>query len=354
MSLFDDIDDQWDFFYRTLQQCLDEFIPLKRVHSRKSRRPTPWFTDDIQKKIKDKNQAKCVFERTGNLDDRLVFRKLENNLKHTMRQAKLDFLQSALSQSRSNPWRAAYMWSCVNNIIGRFKAHKLISEEVCLDSINCYFNSAALTPHHQSAKSFELPPSNHSDDVFLFSEITTSTVLCHLKSLDTKKSVGPDNLSARFLMEVAYEIAAPLTSLFNFSLQHGTFPAAWKQSNITPIHKGGPVDHPSNYHPISVVLVIAKILEKIVSVQLSGYLETNHLFLSHQGAYRSGKSTEDILQLAVDHIVNCLEDKQIVCAVFLDLHKAFDSLDHCLLLHRLQELGVGTVVLQWFQNYLSD
>ena len=66
-----------------------------------------------------------------------------------------------------------------------------------------------------------------------------------------------------------------------------------------------------------------------MSVQLSGYLETNHLFHPHQGAYRSGKSTEDILQLAVDHIVNCWDDKQIVCAVFLDLRKAFDSLDHC-------------------------
>ena len=83
-------------------------------------------------------------------------------------------------------------------------------------------------------------------------------------------------------------------------------------------------------------------------------MSRNHLFHPHQGAYRSGKSTEDILQLAVDHIVNCLDDKQIVCAVFLDLRKAFDSLDHCLLLHRLQDLGVGTVVLQWFQNYLSD
>ena len=60
------------------------------------------------------------------------------------------------------------------------------------------------------------------------------------------------------------------------------------------------------------------------------------------------------MQLAVNHIVNCLDDKQIVCAIFLDLRKAFDSLDHCLLLHRLQDLGVGTVVLQWFQNYLSD
>ena len=88
------------------------------------------------------------------------------------------------------------MWSCVNSVIGRFKAHKLISE-ISLDSVNslnCYFNSAGLTPYHQSAKSFELSPSEQFDDVFLFSGVTTSTVLSHLKSLDTRKFAGPDNL----------------------------------------------------------------------------------------------------------------------------------------------------------------
>ena len=88
------------------------------------------------------------------------------------------------------------------------------------------------------------------------------------------------------------------------------------------------MDDPCNHRPISVVPVIAKILEKIVSVQLTGYLETNHLFYPHQGAYRPDKSTEDILQVAVDYIVNYLDDKQILCAAFLDLRKAFDSLDH--------------------------
>ena len=93
----------------------------------------------LSRKIKAKNRAKRVFERTGNLDDKLVFRKLKNDLKYTIRQAKLDFLQSTLAQSKSNPSRAAYMWSCVNDIIGRSKGHKLISDEISLDSLNCFF-----------------------------------------------------------------------------------------------------------------------------------------------------------------------------------------------------------------------
>jgi len=92
-------------------------------------------------------------------------------------------------------------------------------------------------------------------------------------------------------------------------------------------------------------------LEKIVSTQLSKYLEQNNLLHPHQGAYRCGKSTEDILLLAVDHIATSLDKGNVVCA---DLKKAFDSLDHCLLLQRISELGVHSTVVEWFKDYLSN
>jgi len=81
-----------------------------------------------------------------------------------------------------------------------------------------------------------------------------------------------------------------------------------------------------------VVPIIAKLLEKIVSIQFSRYLEQNKLLDQHQGAFQCGKSTEDILLLAVDHIVASLDEGKAVCAAFLYLRKAFDTLDHCLLL----------------------
>ena len=117
-----------------------------------------------------------------------------------------------------------------------------------------------------------------------------------------RESTGPYELSSRFLKKLlAREIATPLTELFNYSLQLGVIPSAWKQSHITPIYKGGVNDDPSNYRPISVVPVIAKILEKIVFTHtvtcIFGGTHAINLLHSHQGAYRSGKSTEDILLL---------------------------------------------------------
>ena len=100
--------------------------------------------------------------------------------------------------------------------------------------------------------------------------------------------------------------------------------------------------------------VAAKVLERLIADQFRLYLESRHLLHDHQGAYRCGRSSDQILLFAVDKIVNALDCGSVVCAAFLDLRKAFDSLDHVTLLHRIQELGVYNVELRWFQNYLSD
>lgn len=109
-----------------------------------------------------------------------------------------------------------------------------------------------------------------------------------LHHLDVRKSVGPDGLSARFLKVVAEQIVTPLTKIYNKSLESGVVPQSWKCSNVTPVHKGGSHNDPGNFWSISVVPIVAKILERIVSNQLYSFFEENE----YQRAYRRGKSTE--------------------------------------------------------------
>jgi len=239
-----------------------------------------------------------------------------------------------------------------NNIIGRIKTKKdVVCHSLTLDSLNDHFQTVAVTSMHQSANTFAVPADSCDTDRFIFAEISESLVLLYLNSLDVKKSTGPD---AKFLKEIADEIAAPLAMLFNCSLQSGVVPAICKCSNITAVHKGGALDDPGNFRPISVVSVLAKVLEKIVSVQLGTFLEQTNALDPHQGAYHMGKSTEDILLLAVDNIVNSLDSGGAVCAAFLDFRKAFESLDHCILLQQLYGINVSSSVLIWFKSYLSD
>ena len=100
-----------------------------------------------------------------------------------------------------------------------------------------------------------------------------------LQHLDVQKSTGPDGLSARFLREVALEIAEPLNIFYTiFSLWSGSIPRDWKQSNVTAVYKHGSRNDPSNYRPISVVPIIAKVLEKLVASQLNSYCEEKSTF----------------------------------------------------------------------------
>ena len=164
-----------------------------------------------------------------------------------------------------------------------------------MDIINEFFQSVAITTQHHPAEDYDISLCEDVGKRFMFAKIDYATVLTHLSSLDVGKSTGSDQLSSRFLKEVAGEVVVPLTNLFNYSLQHTVVPLAWKRSHITPVFKGGAPNDASNYRPIAVVPVVAKILEKIVATQLGTYLEQNNLLHPHQGAYRCGRSTEDIL-----------------------------------------------------------
>ena len=324
--------------------------------SRKSKRPTPWFNDDILQQIKLKNRAKRTFVRSRLEEDEITYKKYKNKLKTTIREAKINSLTFLMSKAKVCPQLAAHLWSRVNSIIGRRKCMNGATPQLSLDSINDHFQNVAISCQHQPASSYVLPSDSEidNDSCFSFNEIPVSVVLSHLNNLDVTKSTGPDGLSARFLKAISNEIAKPLAQLYNDSLHSGIVPSDWKRSQIAPLHKGGAEDDPTNYRPIAVVSIIAKILEKIVATQLSDYFESNNLIHPHQGAYRHGKSTEDILLVAVDTIVTCLDKGDVVCASFLDIRKAFDSLDHCVLLRRLFDLGVSYHALHWFRDYLTD
>ena len=111
--------------------------PLKRVYSKKSKRPTPWISDAILEKIKLKNKVKHSADKSRNPADKEAFRKCKNELKGIIRQAKIDYLQHSVIQCKRFPKRAGYIWSCINAVIGRSKSHKsVIDDLVSLDSIN--------------------------------------------------------------------------------------------------------------------------------------------------------------------------------------------------------------------------
>ena len=267
----------------------------------------------------------------------------------------MEYLQSLLNHALGAPQLAPALWSQVNDIFGCRKQHKSpLDPALSLDDINHFFGTVAVFNNHNPAESLVFPSVAAPGNIFKFRRIEVSKVALLLKNLNTKRSTGPDGISS-FLQKIAEEIAVsvPLSFLYYKSLDVGLVPTAWK-TNVTPIHKGGLTDDPGNYRPISVVPVVAKVFEKMIATQLNAFLEHHNLLHDLQGAYRHGRSADQILMYAVDTIVRAVDESNCVCAAFLDLRKAFDSLDHSILLQRLQNLGVMGVELKWFDNYLTN
>ncbi len=164
-----------------------------------------------------------------------------------------------------------------------------------------------------------------------------------------RKATGADGLSARLLKLAAPGIAKSLTQLFNYSLKSGQIPREWKAAHVTPVPKKGDKNLTKNYRPVSVLPTVVKVFEAMVHHQLFTYLEANSLLHPAQSGFRPLHSTQHALLKAMDDFA--LDNDEIVGAVMIDLSKAFDSIDHNLLIAKLDVYGVRD---KERVNYLTD
>ena len=152
---------------------------------------------------------------------------------------------------------------------------------------------------------------------------------------------------------VAPAISESLASLFNACLSLGQFPSEWKCANITPVPKSKDKHLAKNYRPVSVLPVLAKVFESIVHRQLYEYFDSNGFLNSAQSGFRPNHNTQDVLK-TIDDWKIALDNGNFVGTVMIDLSKAFDTIDHSILLGKLSAYGVKETELAWFTDYLRE
>ena len=174
-----------------------------------------------------------------------------------------------------------------------------------------------------------------------------------LNNIDPIKSAGIDNISGRFIKDGALILTRPIAQLCNLSINLSSFPTHCKIAKLKPIYKKGSKSDPANYRPISLLPLISKVIEKVIHDQMQNYLDKNKILYPYQSGFRSKYSTNSALTYLTNFVSEGFDKGIYTGMILIDLQKAFDTIDHSLLLEKMTFFGFSEKTISWFKSYLT-
>uniref|UniRef100_A0A8C6KGR8 Reverse transcriptase domain-containing protein n=1 Tax=Nothobranchius furzeri TaxID=105023 RepID=A0A8C6KGR8_NOTFU len=343
-------------------QIVNRHVPLKKC--RIKGRENPWFSPELANMIHERNRAWDKARTTELTTDWSVFRQLRNKCTSLIKKAKSEYFLSVTTENLKDPQR---FWKVIMSFAVE-KISQALPTFVLRDSVPVYNRLEILNcfnEHFLSVGSlfnfvgtplikYGIIPPDFSGAPFNFKPFTVHEVHKALKSIDHRKPPGPDFMEPYFLKMAEDYVAEPLSILFNLSINSKEIPSQWKSAYVLPLLKGGDPAVLTNYRPISNLSVLSKIMESLVSVQLKEFLSINDILSKCQSGFRKGYSTTTAVMKVVNDIIVVLDRKQFCASLFIDLSKAFDTVDHAILINRLISLGLSEHSVAWFSNYLTN
>ena len=311
-------------------------IKTRRVKSAHA----PWLTDQIKSLSYQRDDLKKKAVRLNSEYYHKAYKKCRNQVTKLIKKCKIEYFNAKLKDCKNSK----ECWQTINKLLNKHSKSTTVNKvevngiDITGDAniaqeFNDYFCSVGPTlasniPITNTDPLSYVTPVSTS---FEFHAITYDELIKVVKNLKTNKSPGLDNVSTKLVKEAGDSIIPSLNHLFNLSLSTGIFPEDWKVAKVTPIYKSGEKSDCGNYRPISVISTIAKIFEKIVYTQILDYLDENCIISPNQSGFRSLHSTETaLLSLTNEWLIN-MDQGLINGVLFLDLKKAFDTVDHNIL-----------------------
>ena len=351
-----------------IDSSLDKWCPLKTVISTKRNTiQEPWMTKGL---LKSSNKLTKLYVNSikspPNSPLKLkykVYRNIYNKLK---RKAKFEYFNGIIDKAKND---SAKLWKILNKMINS-KRNKmdipnmfLINDEFTSDQGNIANGFCNYFTNVGKEFASKIPNPNHTFDSYLkqpsndtlFMNPTNAVEIQKiLQNMKPKQSSGHDGVNSWLLKKLSNSISLPISVAINKSIENGVVPDHLKLAKVIPIYKAKDPCILGNYRPISLLPVISKVLEKVIYFRLYNFLNKNNVLYSSQYGFRSGHSTMHAVTELLSTVLTGFENKNFAIGLFLDLSKAFDTIDHGILMQKLQYYGVRGLPLQWFKSYLSN
>lgn len=364
-----DPDSAFNDFHSLFYQLFDSSFPLEAATSKpnkiSSKRSQPWMTYSLIKSCRKKSRLQKIYKCFPNGVNKHKYNIYRKTLKSCLRLAEKNYYHTQFL-NKANDMRIT--WKLLNSVINKNKDR--------IENINLLINGSNSRDPYKIVNAFneffvnigpnlaaKIAPSNVNSVDFLPIASTDSIVLyptdkCEITQiilqLKEKSSTGLDGIPMSVIKFATDFISAPLSNLINYSITNGKFPDLLKQAKVIPIFKVGDSQQVTNYRPISILNSFSKIFEKIMASRLTKFLNNQDFFYQNQFGFRPNHSTATALITFTDFITKSIDNNETPISIFIDLSKAFDTLDHSILLRKLEHFGIRGIALKLFKDYLTN
>lgn len=364
----DSADHAYDLFSSNFSEAFEKHFPLKKIKSKPPKLRKPWMTPGLATSCKKRSQLFFRYKEKPTEYRHNKYKVYRNKLTQLLRIAKKQYFFNQFEATKND---LKLTWKIIKQALNKpqknasnypseFKVNDTVIDND--QDISEYFNDFFSNIGPSLDKN--IPNNNPNFKQYLVNEFSSyldtfkptdekeiQEIIMHMKNVSL--SSGWDEIPGILIKKVVNYISKPMSYIINISLQSGVFPSKLKIGKVIPIFKSGDSSKFSNYRPVSVLPILSKVYEKVVYNRLLQYFDENNVLNPCQFGFRQKHSTAQAITLLVNQISEAIDKKQFTLGVFIDLSKAFDTVNHKILLTKLQHYGITGSVLSWLSSYLD-
>ena len=365
-DIYSNTEDYYNKFITAVIHIFQQSFPVVRV-SRKRWHDKPWMAAALKASIKRKNLLYNVYLKHPSDKNRDEYNNRKNILRGVLKQAEIKYYENLFDEHKDSVYNT---WKSLNPIINPKKGKSatvikklIIDRKVILekrnisDGMNEHFCNIgeklqAEIPDYGLKYMEYMPP--RTANSFYLEPVTSEDIMLEIKRMKPNKSPGHDLIGSKVIKLCPGIFAYNLAKIYNWSIENGIYPDDLKIAKVIALYKKGAKHYPNNYRPIGLLSHFDKIFEKILCRRLISFLERNELLYCYQYGFRKLYSIGLALIEITDYIKRLLDEKKYVISIFIDFKKAFDTVDHEILLHKLEYYGIRGIANNFFRSYSTN